>query len=379
MGDPLYREPARRPAGPDRNCIGACQPAGLPRLGFDLAGGVALNFGGGGRLGTGEDFVIEGDEYDTAFFDKGPKFLHYRPVATVLTSIEFDHADIYRDLEHVKSAFRRLVDGLPPDSLLVACEEDSHISEVIAGAALTVRRYGRREGSHWRLGSITVDPPWTTFDVLQAGRRFARFRTRLIGTHNLLNALAAIAVADHLGLSAAALANALATFEGIRRRQEIRGEKRGIVVMDDFAHHPTAVRETIAAVKDAFPGRRIIAVFEPRTNTTRRNVFQKELADSFWDADAVVLAQIARLEQLQKEFTAELEDPETYNKPGRAVVVNRELSAVAEFEHPSARAQGQVRAFNGELVEKAARMIRDQGRQVAAIEECRARLGLVHV
>jgi UDP-N-acetylmuramate: L-alanyl-gamma-D-glutamyl-meso-diaminopimelate ligase len=284
-----------------------------------VIGGILKNFQSNYRLGNGGWIVIEGDEYDTAFFDKGPKFLHYRPAATVLTSIEFDHADIYRDLAHVKSAFRRLVDGLPPDSLLVACDEDPHIPEVIAGAALTVRRYGRREGSHWRLGPITVDPPWTTFDVLKAGSRFARFRTRLIGTHNLLNALAAIAVADHLGLSAAALSGALETFEGIRRRQEIRGEKRGIVVMDDFAHHPTAVRETIAAVKAAFPGRRIIAVFEPRTNSSMRKVFQPVYPASFEGADRVCIRRPPRLDKVpeaerfsSEELVAEL------NRRGKA-------------------------------------------------------------
>jgi len=284
-----------------------------------VIGGILKNFQSNYRLGNGGLFVIEGDEYDTAFFDKGPKFLHYRPVATALTSIEFDHADIYRDLEHVKSAFRRLMDGLPPGSLLVACDEDPHIPEVIAGAALTVRRYGRREGSHWRLGPIRVDPPWTTFDVLKTGSRFARFRTRLIGTHNLLNALAGIAVADHLGISAAALTGALETFEGIRRRQEIRGEKRGIVVMDDFAHHPTAVRETIAAVKAAFPGRRIIAVFEPRTNSSMRKVFQPVYPASFECADMICIRRPPRLDKVPEAERFSSEDlVRELNRRGKA-------------------------------------------------------------
>ena len=284
-----------------------------------VIGGILKNFQSNYRLGNGGLIVIEGDEYDTAFFDKGPKFLHYRPVATVLTSIEFDHADIYRDLAHVQSAFRRLVDGLPPGSLLVACDEDPHIPEVIAGAALTVRRYGRREGSHWRLGPIRVDPPWTTFDVLKTGSRFARFRTRLIGTHNLLNALAGIAVADHLGISAAALTGALETFEGIRRRQEIRGEKRGIVVMDDFAHHPTAVRETIAAVKAAFPGRRIIAVFEPRTNSSMRKVFQPVYPASFECADMICIRRPPRLDKVPEAERFSSEDlVRELNRRGKA-------------------------------------------------------------
>ena len=284
-----------------------------------VIGGLLKNFQSNYRLGNGGSIVIEGDEYDTAFFDKGPKFLHYRPVATVLTNIEFDHADIYRDLDHVKSAFRRLAAGLPPGSLLVACDADPHIPEVIAGAALTVQRYGRSAGSHWCLGSIRVDPPWTTFDVLKAGSRFARFRTRLIGTHNLLNALAAIAVADHLGISAAALAGALETFEGIRRRQEIRGEKRGIVVMDDFAHHPTAVRETIAAVKAAFPDRRLIAVFEPRTNSSMRKVFQPVYPASFEGADMICIRQPPRLDKVPEAERFSSEDlVRELNRRGKA-------------------------------------------------------------
>jgi UDP-N-acetylmuramate: L-alanyl-gamma-D-glutamyl-meso-diaminopimelate ligase len=284
-----------------------------------VIGGILKNFQSNYRMGNGGWIVIEGDEYDTAFFDKGPKFLHYRPTATVLTGIEFDHADIYRDLEHVKSAFRHLVEGLPPDSLLVACDADPHIPEVIADAALTVRRYGRRADSHWRLGSITVDPPWTTFDVLKAGSRWARFRTRLIGTHNLLNTLAAIAVADHLGLSAEALAGALETFDGIRRRQEIRGEKRGIVVMDDFAHHPTAVRETIVAVKAAFPGRRVIAVFEPRTNSSMRKVFQPVYPASFESADMICIRRPPRLDKVPEAERFSAEDlVDDLNRRGKA-------------------------------------------------------------
>jgi UDP-N-acetylmuramate: L-alanyl-gamma-D-glutamyl-meso-diaminopimelate ligase len=164
-----------------------------------VIGGILANFNSNYRLGSGDIVVIEGDEYDTAFFDKGPKFLHYVPAATVLTSIEFDHADIYRDLEHVKSAFRRLVEGLGAQSLLVAHDRDERIDEVVAGTRAALQRYGQRPGSDWRLRQIKVDPPWSCLVVLMQGRDFGRFRTRMIGTHNLVNALAVIAVADHLG------------------------------------------------------------------------------------------------------------------------------------------------------------------------------------
>jgi UDP-N-acetylmuramate: L-alanyl-gamma-D-glutamyl-meso-diaminopimelate ligase len=272
-----------------------------------VIGGILKDFDSNYRLGRGTDIVIEGDEYDTAFFDKGPKFRHYRPAATVLTSIEFDHADIYRDLGHVQSAFRGLVAGLDRESLLVACDRDAAIDEVVDGAAAAVQRYGCETGSDWRLGPVTIDPPWTSFDVLRPEGSFGRFRTRMIGRHNLLNAIAVIAIADHLGIAAPAVADALESFQGVKRRQEIRGEKRGIIVMDDFAHHPTAVRETIAAVRSSYPGRRIIAVFEPRTNSSMRKVFQPVYPRSFDGADRICIRRPSMLEKVPaaERFSAE--------------------------------------------------------------------------
>jgi len=263
-----------------------------------VIGGILSDFGSNYRLGRGGEVVLEGDEYDTAFFDKGPKFLHYRPAATVLTGIEFDHADIYRDLEHVKESFRRLVLGLSAGSLLVACDRAPDVDAVLAGTPATILRYGHDDASDWRLGAVAVDPPWMRFRVLKAGATFADFRTRMIGAHNLLNALADIAVADHIGLSAAEVGAALAGFGGVKRRQEIRGEKRGIVVMDDFAHHPTAVAATIAAVRSSYPGRRLVAVFEPRTNSSMRRVFQRAYAESFDQADLVCIRRPSMLEKV---------------------------------------------------------------------------------
>jgi UDP-N-acetylmuramate: L-alanyl-gamma-D-glutamyl-meso-diaminopimelate ligase len=262
-----------------------------------VIGGILADFGSNYRLGGGP-IVLEGDEYDTAFFDKGPKFLHYRPAATVLTGVEFDHADIYRDLAHVQEAFRRLVTELPAGSLLMACDRAPDVDAVLGGTAATVRRYGHDAASEWRLGAVAVNPPWTAFEVLKGGAPFAGFRTRMIGTHNLLNALADIAVADHLGLTAAEIGSALASFGGVRRRQEVRGERRGIVVLDDFAHHPTAVRATIAAVRAAYPGRRLVAVFEPRTNSSMRKVFQGAYAESFDAADLVCIRRPSMLEKV---------------------------------------------------------------------------------
>ncbi len=279
-----------------------------------MIGGILRNFDSNYRMGGGDDLVIEGDEYDTAFFDKGPKFLHYRPAATVLTSVEFDHADIYRDLDHVQSAFRRLVEGLAPESLLLAWDGDAAIDRVTVGSPARLQRYGASEGSSWRLGRVQAEPPWTRIEVFKEAQVYGRFRTRMIGRHNGLNALAAVAVADHIGISAAAVADALERFEGVKRRQEIRGEKRGIVVMDDFAHHPTAVRETVDAVRSGYPGRRLIAVFEPRTNSSMRKVFQPVYPLAFDGADVVCIRRPSMLEKIpaaerfsSEELVAELQ------------------------------------------------------------------------
>ena len=297
-----------------------------------LIGGILKNFDSNYRLGPGPEMVIEGDEYDTAFFDKGPKFLHYAPTVTMLTSVEFDHADIYRDFGHVQSAFRRMVSSLHPGSLLLAWDGEPVIDEVIADAPAAVRRYGTRSGSAWRLGQVRIDPPWTSFEVLKEGGVFGCFRTRMIGRYNLLNALAGIAAADHLGLAPAAAEEALESFEGVKRRQEVRGEKRGIAVIDDFAHHPTAVRETIVAVKSSYPGRRLIAVFEPRTQTSMRKVFQAVYPQSFEGADLICIRRIPLPEKVpeaerfsSEELVAEL------RRRGKAAFFFEDTDAIIDF------------------------------------------------
>ena len=264
----------------------------LDQAGLDptfMIGGILNNFGGNYRLGSGEHFVVEGDEYDTAFFDKGPKFLHFRPHAAVLTSVEFDHADIFTDLNHVKRVFGKFVAALPTSCRLVAFDEDRNVEDLISNAPCTVERYGELPDSHWHLKNIRMQPPRATFEVSRAKQSFGGFSSPLMGEHNLRNVLAAIAVADYLQIPADKIRKALDSFTGIRRRQEIRGERSGVTVMDDFAHHPTAVRETIQAVRPFYRTGRVVAVFEPRTNSSMRDVFQDTYAQSFDGADLVCI------------------------------------------------------------------------------------------
>ncbi len=272
-----------------------------------LIGGVAANLDRTAKScqaapGVPRHFVIEGDEYDTAFFDKQPKFVHYRPRTAVLTSVEFDHADIYRDLDHVKSAFERFV-GLVPeeDGCLVAFWADDNVREVTAQARCEVRRYG--PGCAWDGRVVGVDPDRGTmrFDVLRSGRLFGTFESCMVGEHNLWNQVGVIAALDREGLSPGQMASGLASFRGIKRRQELRGLVGGVAVLDDFAHHPTAVRLTLEALSLRFEGRRLWAVFEPRSNTSRRSLFQRDYAAAFGAADQVIIADPGRKDSLPAE------------------------------------------------------------------------------
>jgi len=257
-----------------------------------LVGGVLKNFDRSFGLGKGEDFVVEGDEYETSFFDKGPKFLHYRPQIAILTSVEFDHAEMFPDLPAVKEAFRRLVAIVPPDGLLVYCADDPNVREVVDGARSPLVPYGCGRGEGFRGHVREAGEEGMEFEVSRNGVLFGVYRSPLTGLHNLRNMLGVIAVAHHRGIAAAVIGEGLKTFAGMKRRQDVRGMAAGVTVIDDFAHHPTAVRATLAATRDRYPGRRVWAVFEPRTNTTRRSVFQEEYARSFDDAGRIVVAAV---------------------------------------------------------------------------------------
>ena len=273
----------------------------LTRAGLDpgfFIGGVPLNFGSGWRVGGGDHVVIEGDEYDTAFFDKGPKFLHYRARNVILTSVEFDHADIYRDLDHLKSAFSRLVDTIPDDGLLVVCGDYRAALEIAGSARCQRISYGMGDRVEWTPGNLEFREGRTFFDVCYRGKPDARIEAGVIGRHNVVNSLAVYAMGRAMGIAPEKLFDGFRTFTGVKRRQELRGERRGVLVIDDFAHHPTAVRETIEAVRAAYRGRRLWAVFEPRSNTSKRNIFEKEFADALAMADRVIVAAVYQPEKV---------------------------------------------------------------------------------
>ncbi len=263
--------------------------AGL-KPGF-LIGGVPLNFPQTFSKGEGKHFVIEGDEYDTAFFDKVPKFIHYKPKSVILTSIEFDHADIYKDLEDVKNAFRKLIKLIPKDGSLVFNAADQNIWSILdSGSCKNIQSYGT-QNADWTLGDIEWGEKTSTFEVIFKGKKIDTLDTQSMGEYNLLNILSAYAMAKNLGIDSRVIREAVTSFRGVKRRQEIIGTPRDITIIEDFAHHPTAVRVTIDGVKKKFKKSKIIAVFEPRSATSRRKVFQHDFAQALGTADQVIVSE----------------------------------------------------------------------------------------
>ena len=254
-----------------------------------MIGGIPLNFKKNFKSGIGRYFVIEGDEYDTAFFDKGPKFLHYEPWATILTGIEFDHADIYRDLDHVVQSFRKLIGIIPPEGVLIANGDDKTTASEIKMARCRVETYGLSSKNRWRPVDLVVDEKSTRVTIMKGGRKHLTLETPVYGRHNICNLLSTTVLAHVLGIPPDRLVESAKTFRGVKRRQEIVGEKNGILILDDFAHHPTAVKETIQAVREKYKDRRLMAVFEPRSNSSRRNIFQEAYARSFDMAHIIMI------------------------------------------------------------------------------------------
>jgi len=266
-----------------------------------MVGGIAKNFHSNYRVGQGPYVVLEGDEYDTAFFDKRPKFVHFQPSLAVLTSVEFDHADIYADLDAVKHAFEDFLAQAPPASTILACGDLPLVREVCREAQGQVEFYGLQEGSTWRAVDIQPGNGGARFIMLKDGAPWGYFFVPLLGAHNVLNTTAALATMAKVGASPDELQGALQGFEGVRRRLEVACEHQNILVLDDFAHHPTEVAATLIAVRQGHPGRRLVAVFEPRTNTSRRKIFQTPYAEAFHDADLILVREPPDLWKVPEE------------------------------------------------------------------------------
>lgn len=311
-----------------------------------FVGGIAENFGRSYGLGGGEEFVLEGDEYETAFFDRAPKFFHYRPDELIITSLEFDHADIYADLEAIRLQFRRLVNLVPRNGRIVACTDLSagDVRSCIAKAFAPVETYALDAEADWRAGDIEFRAGETHYRVIRRGAEVARVRTPLAGRHNLLNALAAIAIAHGRGVERDALEEALRTYRSVRRRLEVKGEAAGVLVVDDFAHHPTAIRGTIEAARTRWmaapAGRkgRLWAVVEPRSNTMRSKVFEEVLPRAFAGADEVLLGPVHRAHLLREDQRLSPERVarviEESGKPAQALASAQEIA-----RHIAGRAQ----------------------------------------
>lgn len=253
-----------------------------------LVGGIPLNFGKSFHLGRGGVFVVEGDEYDTAFFDKRPKFIHYRPKIVVLTAVEFDHADIYRDMEAYRAAFATLMALMPADGLLVACADDPEVMALASQAPCRVVSYGLGPGATWTAADIQPGEEVTRFSLIRQGHHVGTVTLPLAGLHNVVNTLGVLVAAQAVGVDVKRAARWLTGFSGVARRMQVRGLVDGVTVIDDFAHHPSKVRETVQAVRARYPRSHVLAVFEPRTNTSRRKIFQDAYAASFAGADEVV-------------------------------------------------------------------------------------------
>ncbi len=300
-----------------------------------LIGGVAENFGSSFQLRPTRTFIIEGDEYDTAFFDKGPKFLHYFPDAIILTHVEFDHADIYADLEAVKVAFKRLVNLVPRRGLLVAFDGSPNVDECISKAFCRVERYGFKAESDWQIRNLRHADGKTRWEVWQHGELWSELAMQLAGEHNALNATAAAALASGQGIRKDAIRSAFASFKSVKRRLEVRDVIRGITIIDDFAHHPTAIRETLRALRSVYPEARIWAVLEPRSNTLRRKVLETDLIESLRLADRVMMAGVYQQQRIPDAERLHPEDVvDALNAAGTPAELHPDATEIVESIAP---------------------------------------------
>jgi UDP-N-acetylmuramate: L-alanyl-gamma-D-glutamyl-meso-diaminopimelate ligase len=347
-----------------------------------LIGGIAENFGSSFHLGQGKHFILEGDEYDTAFFDKGPKFLHYFPDSVILTSVEFDHADIYKDLDAVETAFKRLVNLIPRrgrivafDGVAGAASESASLERCLQKAFCPVERYGTGVRSVWQITNMKFDAERTSWSVSQNGHAWADFEFPLAGEYNVWNATAAAALAADYGISKEEIAAALRTFKSVKRRLEVKAQVNGITIIDDFAHHPTAIAGTLKALRERYPKSRLWAILEPRSNTLRRRVLQADLARSLALADEVVVAAVFRSEAVPENERLELPElAADIQKHGRRARLAADADAIVEMIAPEMRGgdvvailsnggfggiyeklPGRMRALSGESASNSAR------------------------
>ena len=346
-----------------------------------LIGGIAENFGRSFGLGDGKHFIIEGDEYDTAFFDKGPKFLHYFPDSVILTSVEFDHADIYKDLDAVETAFKRLVNLVPRRGRIVGFQADDRdndsdnanasIDRCLQKAFCPVERYGRSERAGWRIENLKLGEQQTSWSVLRSGKLWAEFEFALGGEYNVWNATAAAALAANYGIAKDAIAQALKTFRSVKRRLEVKAEINGITIIDDFAHHPTAIEQTIRALRARYPQSRLWVVLEPRSNTLRRNVLQDALVRSLALADQVVLAAIFKSEAIPEAERLDLHRVvEEIGKRGKQARILADADAIADAIAPELRERDVVAILSnggfGGIYEKLPQRLRQLERKTHA-------------
>jgi UDP-N-acetylmuramate: L-alanyl-gamma-D-glutamyl-meso-diaminopimelate ligase len=301
-----------------------------------LVGGVAENFGKSYGLGGGEDFILEGDEYETAFWDRGPKFFHYHPDDLIVTSLEYDHADIYADFAAYELAFQRLVNLVPRRGRVMiwgdTADSGPALRRAAAKALCAVETFGFAAENTWVATDVQPRGDGMNFSVQRGGASFGEFELAATGRHNVLNALAAIAVAHGRGISATQMAESLATFRSVKRRMDVKGEVHGVLVVDDFAHHPTAVTATIQAARGRWPGRKLWAILEPRSNSMRRKIFEETLPKALSLADRVVLGGVFRAQQLGDDNRMQ---PETVAERVRASGIDARVlgssGEIAEF------------------------------------------------
>ncbi|MFY9644856.1 MAG: UDP-N-acetylmuramate:L-alanyl-gamma-D-glutamyl-meso-diaminopimelate ligase [Terriglobales bacterium] len=331
-----------------------------------LIGGIAENFGRSFGLGEGKHFVLEGDEYDTAFFDKGPKFLHYFPDSVILTSVEFDHADIYKDLDAVETAFKRLVNLVPRRGRIVAFDSGESINRCLGKAFCPVERYGVSGAAKWKIANLKLTEEQSSWSVVRDGKPWADFRFALGGEYNVWNATAAAALAADYGIAKDAIARALDTFRSVKRRLEVKAEINGITIIDDFAHHPTAIEQTIRALRARYPLSRLWVVLEPRSNTMRRNVLQDALATSLSLADDVVVAAIFKSEAIPEAERLDLNRViSEIQKQGKPARILADADAIVNAIAPELRERDVVAILSnggfGGIYEKLPQRLRELG------------------